>query len=138
MIWPPTFSYARQHAEEISTHSGYTFVKDLSPELNARSRKISVPELESPGMNDCRLVRPPVDSVLWSSVRNEKMDAAPTRETQSPRPVGQSGKPKVLRSFTKSAGQILPEVNLSSRHNLFVLVVLSAVWWLSLVPYLHA
>jgi hypothetical protein len=65
------------------------------------------------------------------------MDAAATRETQSPRLVGQNGKPKVLRSFTKSAGQILPGVNLSSRHNLFVLVVLSAVWWLSLVPYLH-
>ena len=42
-----------------------------------------------------------------------------------------------MRGFTKSAGQILPVANRSSRRNLFTLVVLSAVWWPSVVPFLH-
>jgi hypothetical protein len=65
------------------------------------------------------------------------MEVVAAPETQSHGPISQNGARRRLRGFAKSGGQSPPVSNRSSRRNLFTLVLLSAVWWLSLVPSLH-
>jgi hypothetical protein len=65
------------------------------------------------------------------------MEEAGARETQSPEVISQASTQNPLGGLTKSVGQTLPVANRSSRRNLFTLVVLSGVWWLSFVPFLH-
>jgi hypothetical protein len=65
------------------------------------------------------------------------MEVVAVPESRSPEPISQDGTRKPLSGFTKSLGQTLPVANRSSRRNLFTLVVLSCVWWPSVVPFLH-
>jgi hypothetical protein len=65
------------------------------------------------------------------------MEVVATPGTHCSGPINQDGTRNPLRNSAKFTGQTPPAAHRSSRHTLLALFVLSAVCWLSVVPFLH-
>ncbi len=66
------------------------------------------------------------------------MEAVAAPATQNPGPMCQNEGQEHLRGFPEAAAPGRPTSNPFPRRRLTIVVLLSAVWWLSLVPFLHA